>query len=129
MSLSSQNRNRFLIKSRIISIVYFFFFNDTPTTEIYPLPLHDPLPIFGSRRSRAYRRTDDGRRRERNCECRGTGAFASDRHCHLGNSHHGQAGSGPAIERPQLRSIDRKSTRLNSSHSQISYAVFCLKKK
>src|SRR2546430_17172388 len=68
----------------------FFFFNDTATTEIYTLSLHDALPI-----SRHVR----GRDRP--------------------SPHHAR--------RPHHR--DRKSTRLNSSHSQISYAVFCLKKK
>src|SRR2546430_10011726 len=71
-----------------------FFFNDTATTEIYTLSLHDALPIshrtarsvsFGARDYLSETCTDD--------------------------------------------LSDRKSTRLNSSHSQISYAVFCLKKK
>src|SRR5690349_24921748 len=76
----------------------FFFFNDTATTEIYTLSLHDALPIF--------RGDEDG---ERNREIE-TPAFL------------GQIG-GREIDR------DRKSTRLNSSHVEISYAVFCLKKK
>src|SRR6266478_2537542 len=70
---------------------FFFFFNDTATTEIYTLSLHDALPI--SMTSRDYRR------------------------------------AVPARGGPRTRGEDRKSTRLNSSHSQISYAVFCLKKK
>src|SRR5258708_9390780 len=76
----------------------FFFFNDTATTEIYTLSLHDALPIF----------------RERGCRLSG------------------QEPSGPpsrtATDRVPVR-LDRKSTRLNSSHQIISYAVFCLKKK
>src|SRR2546430_13350642 len=72
----------------------YFFFNDTATTEIYTLSLHDALPISGSAVPNAVVTA-------RNEE---TGA----------------------IRRGQT---DRKSTRLNSSHSQISYAVFCLKKK
>src|SRR2546427_6866989 len=72
---------------------FFFFFNDTATTEIYTLSLHDALPIW-----------------------REAGLRAGDRRA-LRRHHR-------AHERP-----DRKSTRLNSSHSQISYAVFCLKKK
>src|SRR5258708_24010260 len=75
----------------------FFFFNDTATTEIYTLSLHDALPIC--RRRRAWR--DDGRRLP------ATRRFCGD----------------------HLRAGDRKSTRLNSSHQIISYAVFCLKKK
>src|SRR5690349_23919602 len=75
----------------------FFFFNDTATTEIYTLSLHDALPIsLGG---------VDLRGRDR-------GPFVpSVLHCGL-----------PAA-------ADRKSTRLNSSHVEISYAVFCLKKK
>src|SRR5438876_4973263 len=80
-----------------------FFFNDTPTTEIYTLSLHDALPISQSTRylgnllERAQRKTQKG--------IRSSG--------HL----------------PKRSPGDRKSTRLNSSHPSISYAVFCLKKK
>src|SRR2546427_2764777 len=83
----------------------FFFFNDTATTEIYTLSLHDALPICWSplRRRRA------------------------ERSCHKFRS---QSSLLPRrVESPSLLRLDRKSTRLNSSHSQISYAVFCLKKK
>src|SRR2546421_1845223 len=95
----------------------FFFFNDTATTEIYTLSLHDALPIC------------------HHCEHR-------DR---SGNNQRQGKQSDPAFgavlvqHEPPLeivlyengaeRRIDRKSTRLNSSHDQISYAVFCLKKK
>src|SRR5258707_12130721 len=78
----------------------FFFFNDTATTEIYTLSLHDALPI---------------------CPCAGRRAPRGGQHGLAG-----RADSG-AI-RPPIRA-DRKSTRLNSSHANISYAVFCLKKK
>src|SRR2546430_12475993 len=73
----------------------FFFFNDTATTEIYTLSLHDALPIF-----------------ERM-------PLVADR----------ANGAGPLGHGLPVYLEDRKSTRLNSSHSQISYAVFCLKKK
>src|SRR5579885_3850047 len=80
----------------VVSILFcpflFFFFNDTATTEIYTLSLHDALPI-----------------------CR------PPRRC-----------SRPARSTNRTRvsgSADRKSTRLNSSHVSISYAVFCLQKK
>src|SRR2546430_17043104 len=76
--------------------LFFFFFNDTATTEIYTLSLHDALPIL------------------RRWQCH-EAPFTVMRAVH-----------GTAWE-PQR--VDRKSTRLNSSHSQISYAVFCLKKK
>src|SRR3712207_8240599 len=87
----------------------FFFFNDTATTEIYSLSLHDALPISS----------------------------------HFGGPTSGDEASGPLLEPSCRRSLrrlpglvrghvqrgDRKSTRLNSSHANISYAVFCLKKK
>src|SRR5258708_29683258 len=79
--------------SRCPSIFFFFFFNDTATTEIYTLSLHDALPI--SARSTLQQRV----------------------WCTL------PAWPGRSGRR------DRKSTRLNSSHQIISYAVFCLKKK
>src|SRR2546430_8276469 len=78
----------------------FFFFNDTATTEIYTLSLHDALPI--SRRSWPARRS-----RRSQSSPPGQSTWWS----------------------PTCACQDRKSTRLNSSHSQISYAVFCLKKK
>src|SRR5258708_33119432 len=77
-----------------IPCLVLFFFNDTATTEIYTLSLHDALPICAGR-------------------------AAADRH----GRPPGPAGPG------RLRHRDRKSTRLNSSHQIISYAVFCLKKK
>src|SRR5580700_11855818 len=70
--------------------IFFFFFNDTATTEIYTLSLHDALPICSGIRYPGPDRFRNGR---------------------------------------QHRRQDRKSTRLNSSHVEISYAVFCLKKK
>src|SRR6266496_5058555 len=78
----------------------FFFFNDTATTEIYTLSLHDALPI-------PRRPPVSGRPR------RCWPGWAPSR--------------ATACARPPPR--DRKSTRLNSSHVEISYAVFCLKKK
>src|SRR5258708_26201945 len=77
----------------------FFFFNDTATTEIYTLSLHDALPIFG----------DDAQALQLETAAR----------------------SRYAVNKSviRLRREDRKSTRLNSSHQIISYAVFCLKKK
>src|SRR3982751_6978102 len=71
--------------------LFFFFFNDTATPEIYTLSLHDALPISASAPAPVPARGGPDR-------------------------------TGP----PRA---DRKSTRLNSSHDQISYAVFCLKKK
>src|SRR2546427_1497151 len=84
-----------------------FFFNDTATTEIYTLSLHDALPISG--REGAERRLGE--------------AVA----CHVGEGELAQVAQ--ALGQQEGQDGDRKSTRLNSSHSQISYAVFCLKKK
>src|SRR2546430_11224954 len=83
----------------------FFFFNDTATTEIYTLSLHDALPICVD--------ADGGGWLVASCELRV--AIASWK------------ANRSALCRTTM--LDRKSTRLNSSHSQISYAVFCLKKK
>src|SRR5689334_23842600 len=87
-----------------------FFLNDTAPTEIYTLSLHDALPIWWRSLARQC-----GRRRERRVLRRRAGSrgvsCCSDR------------------QSDQTPCADRKSTRLNSSHSSISYAVFCLKKK
>src|SRR3712207_8260723 len=84
--------------------LWFFFFNDTATTEIYTLSLHDALPI-----------SDE---------------YAVEGHTAevLGEEQKRRAPGGPGARRRGGRR-DRKSTRLNSSHANISYAVFCLKKK
>src|SRR3712207_9082841 len=102
-------RGYFLLRERLsISTVFdyttrwrsgkfckYFFFNDTATTEIYTLSLHDALPILDS----------------------GSMTAAAE------------ALSYTTSAVSQQLSRDRKSTRLNSSHANISYAVFCLKKK
>src|SRR2546430_6047673 len=101
----------------------FFFFNDTATTEIYTLSLHDALPIYSAKKESidtilemAQLKTDG--------HCKKlvvAGCLAERYRSEIRN------------EIPEIDFIfgpeDRKSTRLNSSHSQISYAVFCLKKK
>src|SRR3712207_7007085 len=79
-----------------------FFFNDTATTEIYTLSLHDALPIYSS-----------------------PGA-ATTAPAGSASSASAWAGGSRSTAPP---AADRKSTRLNSSHANISYAVFCLKKK
>src|SRR3712207_9241454 len=93
--------SKMLLDVLCMIVFMFFFFNDTATTEIYTLSLHDALPISG-RASTAARRP--------------------------------RTGSPPRARRARARRCrpcwqDRKSTRLNSSHANISYAVFCLKKK
>src|SRR3712207_8059193 len=92
-------------------LVIFFFFNDTATTEIYTLSLHDALPIFNFLSTRAVRAPPGGRSVGAAGGEEDLGALAR-----LGGEAH-------------LDDEDRKSTRLNSSHANISYAVFCLKKK
>src|SRR3712207_9420528 len=94
---------------------FFFFFNDTATTEIYTLSLHDALPI--------YLRTD---LRGRPSPRRGAGRIVSA--FQRGLASQPDQGGWPRWRR-HPRTSDRKSTRLNSSHANISYAVFCLKKK
>src|SRR2546422_11562613 len=93
-------------------IFTFFFFNDTATTEIYTLSLHDALPICPLRAAgpcAGRDRAAAGRRR--------LDASGDDR------------GGDQGLRARRGRSGDRKSTRLNSSHGYISYAVFCFKKK
>src|SRR3712207_8572686 len=91
-----------------------FFFNDAATTEIYTLSLHDALPIWPHEAVAARR--EPRRRREPDRAPGADDARVDGR----------RAVRGSAQPRPPL---DRKSTRLNSSHANISYAVFCLKKK
>src|SRR5438067_8980962 len=80
----------------------FFFFNDTATTEIYTLSLHDALPISGIK--------------PQPMEVEVLGVM--------------KGVNGPRQDLIHTQYFqDRKSTRLNSSHVSISYAVFCLKKK
>src|SRR5688572_32569905 len=93
-------------------MLLFFFFNEPATTEIYTLSLHDALPIYKNRLSPVQPI------RQRNAVAANVnrGNIARQRKSSLFRR---MCGGGR----------DRKSTRLNSSHSQISYAVFCLKKK
>src|SRR2546426_1899554 len=89
----------FFLFSPRLTTFFFFFFNDTATTEIYTLSLHDALPI-----SHLVSRKSQG----------------------IIQAVQQGAGIHPRFS---LVRVDRKSTRLNSSHLVISYAVFCLKKK
>src|SRR3712207_8610274 len=102
----------------------FFFFNDTATTEIYTLSLHDALPIFAhiadDRRDRAELAQRSRMRRQ------------PDRYFDppaVGVRPRGLQDDGLPATQLLCDPLDRKSTRLNSSHANISYAVFCLKKK
>src|SRR5438094_2114796 len=80
----------------VLASYVLFFFNDTATTEIYTLSLHDALPISFN---------------------------------YSGWDHEGRMFATTELSRTKPAKTDRKSTRLNSSHRTISYAVFCLKKK
>src|SRR2546426_9965375 len=91
---------------RLLSFFFFFFFNDTATTEIYTLSLHDALPI-----SLQYAHEVGVLHRD-----------VKPANILLSRAHAMVADFG-------IAKLDRKSTRLNSSHLVISYAVFCLKKK
>src|SRR3712207_8934304 len=94
-----------------------FFFNDTATTEIYTLSLHDALPIYLEEHRRAV----------------ADGLGEDLQHVALVVAVDEDAEPAQVVQAlldlaDPLRE-DRKSTRLNSSHANISYAVFCLKKK
>src|SRR3712207_7225448 len=88
-----------------MSIDFFFFFNDTATTEIYTLSLHDALPILTTPTGTVFMSPEPIKTR----------AYRNS--------------FQPSVKQKMPAERDRKSTRLNSSHANISYAVFCLKKK
>src|SRR2546426_12006138 len=93
----------------VLSVLFFFFFNDTATTEIYTLSLHDALPI---------------------CVLPDGVCAAEARGWHLFGVVWARKFASLSDDGQRLFGVgDRKSTRLNSSHLVISYAVFCLKKK
>src|SRR2546426_1863029 len=91
----------------VIAVLVFFFFNDTATTEIYTLSLHDALPIY--QLGKLIDKRELLLREKQGCLV--------------------LRGLGESLRIQSNDSRDRKSTRLNSSHLVISYAVFCLKKK
>src|SRR3712207_8290846 len=97
------------------------FFNDTATTEIYTLSLHDALPIC-TRSLHAGRGDAAGSQRPDPTDRAGGGVSGTRTDC---QHRYGAGVAGPVSRSP----ADRKSTRLNSSHANISYAVFCLKTK
>src|SRR3712207_9422043 len=83
------------------------FFKDTATTEIYTLSLHDALPIFGERVAWCGKGIADGK-------------VVAIRQRHISHQR-------VLPDRADQSVLDRKSTRLNSSHANTSYAVFCLR--
>src|SRR3712207_8405785 len=100
-------------------MVRFLCVNDTATTEIYTLSLHDALPI--SPLPRPHRPGDRAEQGHRVEPGRRAGATAADQ-CRRRRPSRVRGAAG-------TNAPDRKSTRLNSSHANISYAVFCLKKQ
>src|SRR3712207_8956756 len=88
-----------------------FFFNDTATTEIYTLSLHDALPICAVGLA---------------CECLNREYYCTELDEKYYNIILQRLGE---LNKANSKPRDRKSTRMNSSHANISYAVFCLKKK
>src|SRR2546430_6417470 len=97
------------------SVHFFFFLNDPPPPKINPLPLPAALPINPEKMQPQYRRAA-----RLHVEKAGTRVAVEHQH---------DLSGGQRRQGQQNHPRDRKSTRLNSSHSQISYAVFCLKKK
>src|SRR5207245_10003575 len=108
--LSSQRVDILYLYILLSSSFLVFFFTPTSTTEIYTLSLHDALPILIGRIMRESRSSF--------YEMITMSAFL-------------MVTSGLCCRMRRVAScgLDRKSTRLNSSHGSISYAVFCLKKK
>src|SRR5690606_39565857 len=102
-------------------LVYFSFSHDSATTELYTLSLHDALPILLSRQPAGHLAVSHERR-----------AAPQDRHLATpGGCLYRPVGIPEAVDDARWLAIceDRKSTRLNSSHVKISYAVFCFKQK
>src|SRR5690606_39477148 len=107
----------------LCQLLFLLFFNDTATTPIYTLSLHDALPIFDLCEVESTRPTLQAREVQEVlhevAEPLGLGECGAERLL---------ARRGDPVDEV-LQDGDRKSTRLNSSHVKISYAVFCLKKK
>src|SRR3712207_7737118 len=103
-----------------MTTAHFFFFNDTATTEIYTLSLHDALPISFARQGQLAVNSHEPHRVQ---------GLWQRTVLHVEAPIDAPAGVRAAVTSDVFVDKDRKSTRLNSSHANISYAVFCLKKK
>src|SRR5256885_12135138 len=103
----------------MLLITFFFFFNDTATTEIYTLSLHDALPIY------SCVAVMEGGEPKVIANAEGFRTTPSV----VAFSKTGERLVGLVARRQAVTNPDRESTRLNSSHLVISYAVFCLEKK
>src|SRR2546427_6358619 len=106
-----------------------FFLNDTPTPEIYPLPLPAALPICLDRIHAGRCGTIQEHHRELLAAIAERPATVAHPPQPRGHQAQHIVPGVVAVGVVERFEVDRKSTRLNSSHSQISYAVFCLKKK
>src|SRR5690606_40515080 len=107
---------RLFITIHVLQVASLFFCNITATTDVYILSLHDALPIFVVAGAVLV---EDGVVAEHRIGLEHLVARVAG------------AGETPDVGVPvgEVVLVDRKSTRLNSSHVKISYAVFCLKKK
>src|SRR2546429_9592215 len=99
----------------VLVFIFFFFFNDTATTEIYTLSPHDALPIYPRRDSETLAEML-------------LAVLAAELFINARESRELSLERLKVAWRDLVGRVDRKSTRLNSSHGYISYAVFCLKK-
>src|SRR5699024_11966265 len=107
---------------------HLLYVHDMPPSEIYTLSLHDALPIYNFRylvKANGYNNSQQMDLLRNTAAAKG---IAKD-----GTSDRGKVGITKEVVKQAWKtlpkSVDRKSTRLNSSHVSISYAVFCLKKK
>src|SRR5207253_7620568 len=108
---------------------YYSFFNDPPTTEIYTLSLHDALPISVLGQSKAGTSVGQFLLIEPSARIAAMGNAGATMYGEVQASYYNPAAIGLFASNGVQFTQDRKSTRLNSSHVAISYAVFCLKKK
>src|SRR5688572_32569115 len=105
-----------------------FFFNDPPTTQIYTLSLHDALPISVALTFPVTRKVL-GANETVSMGFIGVGGRGEHSADWFSKVQGVRIAAACDADAARTAKVDRKSTRLNSSHSQISYAVFCLKKK
>src|SRR5256885_6153730 len=120
---------RFLLPVQGYDSFFFFFFNDRAPPELSPLPLHAALPICPAGRALGGRGLRDGDQRSPTFALHAPHDRVRFGDASVLGEEPRRLGQRPAEIRDVERGEDRKSTRLNSSHLVISYAVFCLKKK
>src|SRR5256885_5736474 len=123
--VASSMRVEILFKTPFL---FFFFFNDTPPTEISPLPQPDALPIYPEHRLHDHRRQAERGLIQQQQPRLGHQAPRHRDHLQLTARQRPaeRIGKRPDVRKQVEHGVDRKSTRLNSSHLVISYSVFCL---